>query len=144
MQPKGLRGPVVRPSRLPGKEARMKRAVFSHLIVGLCGLWVGPVAGQPPPPESPAPAASAAVQRFLDEAAQWTKDKQRPKALEAADRSLLMTALHRHLRQGMAKDEALRRAMAEVRKYPAMAHPYFWAAFILTGDPDNPALGVRQ
>ena len=45
----------------------------------------------------------------------------------------LMTAFYRHLRQGLGKAAALRAAQAEVRaEHP---DPYYWAAFILTGDP---------
>src|SRR5262249_57005055 len=55
--------------------------------------------------------------------------------------SALMVAFHRYLRQGLAKDEALRRAMAQVRR--SQPHPYYWAAFFLMGDPDNPNLGVH-
>jgi CHAT domain-containing protein len=54
-----------------------------------------------------------------------------------------MVAFHRKLREGMAKDEALRHAMAAVRKNPRTAHPYYWATFFLTGDPDKPNLGHR-
>jgi CHAT domain-containing protein len=54
----------------------------------------------------------------------------------------LMVAFHRNLRHGMAKDEALQRAMGLVRKSKRRGHPYYWAAFFLTGDPDNPNLGV--
>jgi len=62
------------------------------------------------------------------------------------DRSaaMLMVAFHRNLRLGMAKDEALRRAMALVRISKRKAHPYYWAAFFLTGDPDNPNLGAAE
>ena len=56
----------------------------------------------------------------------------------------LMRAFHGHLREGLAKDEALRRAMARVRQNPETAHPYFWAAFFLTGDPSNPNLGTES
>jgi CHAT domain-containing protein len=52
--------------------------------------------------------------------------------------SALMVAFHRLLRQGVAKDEALRQAMAVVRQHRATAHPYYWAGFFLIGDPDNP------
>ena len=45
----------------------------------------------------------------------------------------LMVAFHEKLRQGLAKDEALRQAMAVVRRDPRTAHPYFWAPFFLTG-----------
>jgi CHAT domain-containing protein len=46
--------------------------------------------------------------------------------------SVLMTAFYTHLKQGKGKAEALRVAQAETRaKYP---HPYYWAAFVLTGD----------
>jgi CHAT domain-containing protein len=47
----------------------------------------------------------------------------------------LMTSLHRGLRAGMAKDQALRRAMVEVRQHPETRHPRFWAPFVLCGDP---------
>ena len=62
---------------------------------------------------------------------------------KVADNSsyLLMTAFHRGLRMGLAKDEALRRAMQEIRSSPATSAPYYWAPFILTGDPENPTLG---
>jgi CHAT domain-containing protein/Tfp pilus assembly protein PilF len=47
--------------------------------------------------------------------------------------TLLMISFYKHLKKGMTKAEALRRAQAETRiKYP---HPYYWAAFVLTGDP---------
>src|SRR5207249_3796589 len=52
-----------------------------------------------------------------------------------ASTARLMVAFHRNLRQGLAKDEALRRAMLLVQQDPKTAHPYFWAPFILTGDP---------
>ena len=53
----------------------------------------------------------------------------------------LMEEFHKGLRNGKAKDEALKEAMAAVRKkYP---HPFYWAPFILLGDPDNPNLGKR-
>lgn len=45
-----------------------------------------------------------------------------------------MIAFHKGLQAGMAKDEALRRAMAKVAKDPITADPYFWAAFLLVGD----------
>lgn len=63
----------------------------------------------------------------------WTADDQ--------STLTLMVALHRNLRNGDSKDEALRRAMQSVRKDPRSSHPYYWAAFYLTGDPDNPSLG---
>jgi CHAT domain-containing protein len=64
----------------------------------------------------------------------------------AANESItrLMMTFHQKLRAGMAKDEALRQAMATVRNDPRTAHPYYWAAFFLTGDPDNPNLGQQK
>lgn len=56
----------------------------------------------------------------------------------------LMVAFHKNLRQGFTKDESLRRAMAQVRSDRKTSHPYYWAAFFLTGDPDNPNLGARR
>jgi CHAT domain-containing protein/tetratricopeptide (TPR) repeat protein len=45
----------------------------------------------------------------------------------------LMERFYAHLREGMDKAEALRQAQREVRiEYP---HPYYWAAFVLTGHP---------
>ena len=47
--------------------------------------------------------------------------------------SELMTAFHRHLRAGKGKAAALRAAQKEIRaRFP---DPYYWAAFVLTGDP---------
>jgi tetratricopeptide (TPR) repeat protein len=46
--------------------------------------------------------------------------------------ALLMERFYTHLRSGIAKAQALRQAQIEVRaEYP---HPYYWAAFVLTGD----------
>ena len=58
-------------------------------------------------------------------ASQWSVDD---KATE-----LLMTTFYTPLKQRMSKAAALRAAQADTRaKYP---HPYYWAAFVLTGDP---------
>jgi CHAT domain-containing protein/tetratricopeptide (TPR) repeat protein len=44
-----------------------------------------------------------------------------------------MTAFYTHLNAGMSKAAALRAAQADTRaRYP---EPYYWAAFVLTGDP---------
>jgi CHAT domain-containing protein len=46
----------------------------------------------------------------------------------------LMTSLYTHLREGMGKASALRAAQAETRaRHP---HPYYWAGFVLTGNPE--------
>jgi CHAT domain-containing protein len=45
----------------------------------------------------------------------------------------LMIAFYTHLKQGRSKAEALRSAQADIRhKYP---NPFYWAGFVLTGDP---------
>jgi CHAT domain-containing protein len=48
----------------------------------------------------------------------------------------LMKAFYKNLKQGIAKDEALRQAKLSLLKGPQRAwrHPYFWAAFVLVGD----------
>jgi CHAT domain-containing protein/Tfp pilus assembly protein PilF len=47
--------------------------------------------------------------------------------------SFLMRSFYTHLKRGMGKAAALQAAQTATRmKYP---HPYYWAAFILTGDP---------
>jgi CHAT domain-containing protein len=46
-----------------------------------------------------------------------------------------MVSFYKHLKEGAAKAEALRKAQAETRaKYP---NPYYWGAFVLTGDPGS-------
>jgi CHAT domain-containing protein len=53
--------------------------------------------------------------------------------VDDAATALLMERFYTHLRSGMGKAEALRQAQIDVREqYP---HPYYWAAFVLTGDP---------
>lgn len=47
---------------------------------------------------------------------------------------LLMEKFYSHLQEDLGKAEALRRAQAELRSQGEFAHPYFWAAFELTGD----------
>jgi CHAT domain-containing protein/Tfp pilus assembly protein PilF len=55
--------------------------------------------------------------------------------------SILMTSFYTHLKQGMGKAEALRTAQAETRaKFP---HPYYWAAFVLTGDPGPTTAAIQ-
>lgn len=45
----------------------------------------------------------------------------------------LMTLFYKHLKQGNSKARALQIAQQKIRsRYP---HPYYWAAFVLTGDP---------
>lgn len=50
---------------------------------------------------------------------------------------VLMTSFYRHLREGQGKAQALRSAQAETRR--RFAHPYYWAAFVLSGDPGSAA-----
>ncbi len=44
-----------------------------------------------------------------------------------------MISFHKHLKQGLSKAEALQQARIETRQ--EYAHPRYWAAFVLTGDP---------
>jgi CHAT domain-containing protein len=48
-----------------------------------------------------------------------------------------MVRLHVELRSGKAKDEALRLAMQHLHSQPGRSLPYYWAPFVLFGDPDN-------
>lgn len=53
--------------------------------------------------------------------------------VDDAATTLLMEQFYIHLREGKSKGDALRQAQIDVRvQYP---HPYYWAAFVLTGDP---------
>jgi CHAT domain-containing protein len=55
----------------------------------------------------------------------------------------LMISFHQGLRRGLAKDQALQEAMAHVCRDRRTASPYYWAPFILIGDPENSGLGAR-
>lgn len=50
-------------------------------------------------------------------------------------RKELMGAFFRNLRTGVPKDEALRRAQVEMLRRRVFSHPYYWASFVLFGDP---------
>jgi CHAT domain-containing protein len=51
--------------------------------------------------------------------------------------STLMQSFYKHLKQGDSKADALRQAQMETRvRFP---HPYYWAAFVLTGSPGTPS-----
>jgi CHAT domain-containing protein len=52
---------------------------------------------------------------------------------DAATESL-MVAFYMQLSKGKARADALRAAQAKLRKNPKYTHPYFWAAFILSGE----------
>jgi CHAT domain-containing protein/Tfp pilus assembly protein PilF len=54
--------------------------------------------------------------------------------------SILMKAFYANLKQGLSKAAALQAAQAVTRK--RYLHPYYWAAFVLTGDP-NKDIGRR-
>lgn len=54
--------------------------------------------------------------------------------------SELMIAFFKHLKDGMGKAEALQAAQRYIRRmYP---HPYYWAGFVLTGDPGAISIGL--
>lgn len=49
----------------------------------------------------------------------------------------LMTRFYAHLQDGLPKADALREAQQDIRAdalHPKWAHPYYWAAFVLSGD----------
>ena len=55
--------------------------------------------------------------------------------VDDAATGLLMKKFYTYLKEGMGKAEALQKAQSWLRKeYPEYSHPYFWAAFSLTGD----------
>ncbi len=47
----------------------------------------------------------------------------------------LMAAFHQGLKAGWPKDEAMRRAMRQLAAQAETAHPFYWAPFLVTGDP---------
>ncbi len=53
---------------------------------------------------------------------------------------VLVTRFYEHLLTGKGKAEALQAAQEDVRAdqaHPEWAHPYYWAAFVLSGDPGD-------
>jgi len=48
----------------------------------------------------------------------------------------LMDRFYQELARGAAAAEALRAAQAAIRATPATQHPFFWAGFVLIGDPE--------
>ena len=50
--------------------------------------------------------------------------------------SELMQAFYRHLQAGKGKAAALAEAKRELRQGQRYAHPFYWAPFVLVGDPD--------
>jgi CHAT domain-containing protein len=56
--------------------------------------------------------------------------------VESASTTELMTAFHRRLAQGSgAKAEHLRQASLGLLRDPRYAHPFYWAGFVLVGNP---------
>jgi CHAT domain-containing protein len=49
----------------------------------------------------------------------------------------LMRAFYAELEAGRTAGEALARARERLRRDPPTAHPFYWAGFVLTGDPDT-------
>jgi hypothetical protein len=49
---------------------------------------------------------------------------------------VLMRYFYLELREGTAKDEALRRAKLKfIQDHPLKTHPFFWAGFVVSGNP---------
>ena len=46
----------------------------------------------------------------------------------------IMTSYYKNLKQGMGRNAALRRAQLEMLKNPKRQHPFYWAAFIQSGE----------
>ena len=63
-------------------------------------------------------------------------------SVDDAATAALMTAFYRHWQAGLGKAEALQAAQAEVRGNPQWASPFYWAGFVLNGDPGAPTAKV--
>ena len=57
-------------------------------------------------------------------------------AVEAESTTMLMIEFHRGLRAGLGKAEALRRAELKLSRIPRYRHPFYWAAFVMIGNPN--------
>ena len=55
----------------------------------------------------------------------------------------LMERFYARLKEGLSKDEALRRARLDFLDQNAQKHPYYWAAFVLSGD-DRPLFSPAE
>lgn len=55
--------------------------------------------------------------------------------VESQSTAELMLAFHRNLRKGIARHEALRLAAVSLSKNPRYRHPFYWAGFVLIGEP---------
>jgi len=55
--------------------------------------------------------------------------------VEDAATAALMVAFHRRMQEGMGSGTALQAAQQSILADPPTAHPYYWAAFDLTGNP---------
>ena len=61
-------------------------------------------------------------------------------SVDDAATGALMERFYSHIREGNGKAEALRQAQADLRQdaqHPEWNHPYYWAAFVLNGDPGH-------
>jgi CHAT domain-containing protein len=57
--------------------------------------------------------------------------------VEANSSTSLLAAFHRGIAGGSGgKAAALRAAALQLLRTPRYAHPYYWAGFVLVGDPD--------
>ena len=57
-------------------------------------------------------------------------------SVDDAATETLMVAFYKHwLQDGMSKAQALQAAQADVRREPRWASPFYWAGFVLHGDP---------
>jgi CHAT domain-containing protein len=61
--------------------------------------------------------------------------------------AVLMEAFYTHLKAGMGKAVALRAAQSDLRHdaaHPQWAHPFYWAPFVLTGDPGDVSASAQN
>jgi CHAT domain-containing protein len=54
--------------------------------------------------------------------------------VDASSTSELMLGFHRNLSARMTKAEALRKAVLKMLESSRYRHPFYWAAFVMTGD----------
>ncbi len=54
---------------------------------------------------------------------------------QSATTATMMVDFHRHLADGIATPEALRRAQLALRRDPRYRNPFYWAPFVVIGAP---------